>query len=241
MNNADAWSRADIHIHSSHSDGIARIPDIMEYVQNRTDLRVIAITDHNTIDGAVFAESLSALYDFDVVVGEEVSAREGHVIGLYLHEAIRPGMSAADTIRAIEEQGGISVIPHPFSAQGVYGPRGRVRFAADAERGAFHACEAYNSLPYLGWANGRAAEMLSGSRRVAVTGGSDAHVLGAIGRGSTLFLGNTAADLRAGIEAVETRACADRGGVPLAFRYMVRYPAIRRQQALNWNLCKVSA
>jgi hypothetical protein len=53
----ETWGKADLHIHSDHSDGLARIPDIMEYVQNRTDLDVIAITDHNTIEGALFATS----------------------------------------------------------------------------------------------------------------------------------------------------------------------------------------
>ena len=56
------WSKADIHIHSDHSDGLAKIPQIMEYVQNHTDLDVIAITDHNTIEGSLFAQSLSELY-----------------------------------------------------------------------------------------------------------------------------------------------------------------------------------
>ena len=46
MSTSNVWSKADIHIHSSHSDGLSSIPEIMEYVQNCTDLKVIAITDH---------------------------------------------------------------------------------------------------------------------------------------------------------------------------------------------------
>ena len=133
-----SWGKADIHIHSDHSDGLASVPQIMDYVQHRTDLGVIAITDHNTIEGALFARELSGLYDFDVVVGEEISSREGHVIGLYLEEDILPGMSASDTIRAIEEQGGIAVIPHPFSVKGVFGPRGKSRVAGAPPARAIH-------------------------------------------------------------------------------------------------------
>jgi len=55
---AEVWGKADLHIHSDHSDGLAKIPEIMEFVQNHTDLNVIAITDHNTIEGALFAKSL---------------------------------------------------------------------------------------------------------------------------------------------------------------------------------------
>ena len=185
----EVWSKADIHIHSDHSDGLAKIPEIMEYVANHTDLKVIAITDHNTLEGSLFAKSLSELYDFEVVVAEEVSSKEGHIIGLFLDEVIPAGMSAADTVRAIEEQNGIAVIAHPFSAQGVFGPTGRDLFSSAVNDWAFHAFEVYNSLPFLVWANSMAAKTLAGGHGVAATGGSDAHVLQAIGKGYTLFKG----------------------------------------------------
>jgi len=232
------WSKADIHIHSDHSDGLAGIPEIMEYVQHRTDLDVIAITDHNTIEGALFAKSLSELYDFEVVVAEEVSSKEGHVIGLFLEESIRAGMSARDTVRAIEEQGGIAVIAHPFSAQGVFGPTGRNLFADAANEWAFHAFEVYNSLPFLVWANSMAAKALSGGQGVAATGGSDAHVLKAIGKGYTLFRGTSAEDLRDSIINLETRAQAERQGLSLAWRYALNLPRLRKMQSLNWERCK---
>ncbi len=235
---SDIWSKADLHIHSDHSDGLAKIPQIMEYVQNETDLSVIAITDHNTIEGSLFAKSLSELYDFEVVVAEEVSSKEGHVIGLYLEEAIPAGMSARDTVRAIEEQGGIAVIAHPFSAQGVFGPTGRNLFAAAANDWAFHAFEVYNSLPFLVWANSMAAKTLAGGQGVAATGGSDAHVLEAVGKGYTLFRGTTSEDLRQSILNLETRAETARAGLSLAWRYAVNFPKIRQMQSWNWERCK---
>ena len=118
----EVWSKADLHIHSNHTDGPGKIPEIMEYVANKTDLKVIAITDHNTLEGALFAKYLSDLYGIEVVVAEEVSSKEGHILGLFLTEEIPPGMSAADTI-GINEQDGVAIIPHPFRAQGVFGPR----------------------------------------------------------------------------------------------------------------------
>ena len=232
------WGKADIHIHSDHSDGLASVPQIMDYVQHRTDLDVIAITDHNTIEGALFARELSELYDFDVVVGEEISSREGHVIGLYLEEDILPGMSVGDTISAIEEQGGIAVIPHPFSVKGVFGPRGRGRFAAAAAEGAFHALEVYNSLPFLVWANRVAATTLAGGHGIAATGGSDAHVLEAVGKGYTAFRGTDGEDLRTSILKFETRAEATGQGVSMAWRYARKYREIRRMHSLNWERCE---
>lgn len=232
------WSKADIHIHSNHSDGLASIPEIMEYVQHQTDLRVIAITDHNTLEGARFARSLSELYDFEVVIGEEISSKQGHILGLFLEEEVRAGMSAADTVRAIEEQGGIAVIAHPFSAKGVFGPTGRNLFAAAANDWAFHAFEVYNSLPFLVWANSMAAKTLAGGRGVAATGGSDAHVLEAVGKGYTLFRGASAEELRSSILNLETRAAASRQGLSLVWRYAVNFMSIRRMQSVNWERCK---
>ena len=232
------WGKADIHIHSDRSDGLASVPQIMDYVQHRTDLDVIAITDHNTIEGALFARELSSLYDFEVVVGEEVSSREGHVLGLYIEEDILPGMSAADTIQAIEEQGGIAVIPHPFSVKGVFGPRGRGLFAEAAAEGAFHALEVYNSLPFLVWANRMAANTLAGGHGIAATGGSDAHVLEAVGKGYTVFRGTDAEDLRTSILNFDTRAEASGQGVSMAWRYARKFRQIRRMHSLNWERCE---
>ena len=231
------WSKADLHIHSSHSDGTASIPDIMEYVQNRTDLRVIAITDHNTIEGSLLAKSLEADYDFEVIVGEEVSSKSGHIIGLFLEETIPAGLSVTETLARIAEQDGVAVIPHPFSNQGIFGPFGASAFGAALNDLAFHALEVYNSIPYLGYANRLAARMFAGGQGIAATGGSDAHVLRGIGTGYTVFKGHSAADLRESIDRFETHAESGQAGLSLAFRYAFKIPHIRRQRAWNHEVC----
>ena len=235
---SEIWSRADIHIHSRHSDGLASIPEILNYVEAETDLKVIAITDHNTIEGAILAKSMEQEYGFEVIVGEEVSSRSGHIIGLFLEKPIRQDMSVTDTLAAIDDQGGIAVIPHPFSSRGVFGPFGRNAFGAAIGELAFHALEVYNSIPYLGWANRVASEMFAGGQGIAATGGSDAHVLKGIGTGCTVFRGTTAEDLRASVRRLETRAESNAGGLSMALRYAIRIPQIRRQQAWNWERCK---
>lgn len=235
---SEIWSRADLHIHSNHSDGVAKIPEILEHVAKNTDLKVIAITDHNTMEGALFAKELEDIYGVEVIVGEEVASTEGHIIGLWLTEEIPPGLTPLETIARIRAQGGIVVIPHPFSKRGVFGPFGRKSFLSSITELAFHAVEVYNSVPYLGWANRVAAKMFTGGQGIAAVGGSDAHMLQGIGRGYTLFRGTTAGDLRASIEALETRAEAAPGGISLALRYLVRIPQIRRRGAWNWERCR---
>lgn len=231
------WSTADLHIHSDHSDGLASIPEIMDYVQDETDLRVIAITDHNTIEGALFAQSLSELYDFEVIVGEEVSSKSGHILGLFLQEAVPAGLTADETVARIQEQGGIAVIAHPF-ANKAFGPFGLNSVGSAIDRIAFQALEVYNSSPYLILANRMAAKFFAGGQGIAATGGSDAHVLRAVGTGRTRFRGTNAEDLRSSIERLETSAVSAPGGLSLALRYIVRYPQIRRMQSWNWERCK---
>lgn len=234
----EGWSTADVHIHSDHSDGLASIADIMEYTATRTDLRVIAITDHNTIEGALFAKSLEDMYPgLEVVVGEEVTSKWGHILGLFLTEEVPPGLSAQDTIEAIQAQGGIAVIAHPF-ANRAFGPFGLRSLGKRIGDVAFSAMEVYNSSPYLIYANRLAAQAFAGGQGIAATGGSDAHILKAIGKGRTVFRGETAADLRRSIEELETYAVANRGGMSIAVRYALRYPQIRRRQALNRERCK---
>lgn len=230
--------KADLHMHSNHSDGLGSIPQIMEYVQDHTDLDVIAITDHNTIEGAIFARSLAELYDFEVIVGEEISTRSGHVIGLFLQENIPAGMSARDTIAAIAEQDGITVLPHPFSAQGVFGPNGIGQFDLAVTEWGVHAFEVFNSLPFLGWANGQAVKKLEAGQRAAATGGSDAHLIQAIGKCYTTFDGTSAEELRTAIENSATEAEHSGHLIQLSLRYMAKYHRIRHMQSWNWERCK---
>ena len=49
----DRPGRADLHIHTVASDGIADIVSIVEAVSVRGELDVIAITDHERIDAAL--------------------------------------------------------------------------------------------------------------------------------------------------------------------------------------------
>src|SRR5215218_11522871 len=109
------WSKADIHVHSTHSDGHAAVEEVLEHAVRRTDLQVIAITDHNTIEGALEARSLAEEYGIEVVVGEEVSTADGELLALFIERRLAPGRPAAETIAAVHEQGGLCVAAHPYA------------------------------------------------------------------------------------------------------------------------------
>src|SRR5881392_4120356 len=84
--------RADLHMHSTYSDGLATIEQILHQVQHHMHLDVIAITDHDVIEGALRARDLWARgrYRFDFVVGEEVSTNEVHMLALFIQKRIQP-------------------------------------------------------------------------------------------------------------------------------------------------------
>lgn len=75
-------------------------------------LNLIAITDHDTM-----AQAWGDYAGITVVRGEEITTRwpaQTHVLGWFLREPVRSGMSIEDTVAAIHDQGGLAVIPHPF-------------------------------------------------------------------------------------------------------------------------------
>ena len=117
--------RADLHIHTVASDGTAGVATILDHVVARGDLDVIAITDHERIDAAVAARTIAADRGLpvEVVVGEEVTTRGGHLLALFVETRIPPYRSLRDTIAAVHDAGGLAIpahplVPYPLCAQG---------------------------------------------------------------------------------------------------------------------------
>ncbi|MFL5804659.1 MAG: PHP domain-containing protein [Roseiflexaceae bacterium] len=191
------WSKADLHIHTTYSDGTTSVRELLEYVVTRTDLRVIAITDHNTIAGALEARRLAASYGIEVIVGEEVSTAEGHLLALFIEEELPPRRSAAETIAAVHAQNGLCIAAHPYDwCMPSLGRAGlRERSAGPGCEWPLDAIESFNASVWLPRFNAAAAA--AGERLgLPLIGGSDAHHLATVGLGYTLFPGHTAADLR---------------------------------------------
>ena len=104
------YGRADLHVHTLWSDGAQRPEEVVAVASERVD--VVAITDHDEIRGALRAREWAREHPelgVDVVVGEEISTLNGHLLGLFLEECIPPGLSALDTIGEIHAQGGLAV------------------------------------------------------------------------------------------------------------------------------------
>jgi predicted metal-dependent phosphoesterase TrpH len=103
----------DLHCHTRGSFDCLSAPKDVVRAASARGLTHLAITDHDRIDVALEAREL-APQGLMIIVGEEVRTRDGDLICVFLERAIPPGMSAAETIAAAREQGGLVGIPHPF-------------------------------------------------------------------------------------------------------------------------------
>ena len=167
---------ADFHVHSHHSkDCVMLVADILERARE-VGLDVIAITDHDSAAGGLEAREIADRYGVRVIVGEEVKTAEGEVIGLFLERTIPGGMTFADTVAAIKDQGGIVYVPHPFDRLHTI-PSPQILRANVA---AIDVVEVFNSrLAFPGF--NELAERFAQRYRIPAAAGSDSHVLPGIG------------------------------------------------------------
>lgn len=107
---------ADPHCHTTASDGMVS-PAELVLAARAAGLDLIAITDHDTMRNAREVCERGAEAGLAVVMGMELTTRwpaQTHVLGWFLGEPVRSGMSLEDTVDAIHAQDGLAVIPHPF-------------------------------------------------------------------------------------------------------------------------------
>jgi predicted metal-dependent phosphoesterase TrpH len=96
------------------SDGTAGVAQVLARAEELR-LDVIAITDHDRIDAAKAAQAMAIKNKLrvQVIVGEEISTLQGHVLGLFLEERVRPLRSLRRTIAEILI-GEIKTVDHLF-------------------------------------------------------------------------------------------------------------------------------
>ncbi|MCC6804511.1 MAG: hypothetical protein IT319_16625, partial [Anaerolineae bacterium] len=71
----------------------------------------IAITDHNTAQGALAMQKVAPEL---VIVGEEIMTDRGEILGYFMQESIPAGLTPDETIRRLREQGAVISVSHPF-------------------------------------------------------------------------------------------------------------------------------
>ncbi len=168
--------KVDLHVHTRYSgDCLTRLPALIAACR-RKGLSKIAITDHNTIAGALAARELAP--DL-IIVGQEIDTTQGELIAYFLREGVPKDLTPQEAITCLREQEAVISVPHPFES---------LRSSALA-RGALleiidqvDALEVFNARCLLQRDNRQAREWADLYGKLA-TAGSDAHTLWELGRG----------------------------------------------------------
>ncbi len=171
---------ADLHAHTRYSFDSVVEPREAVRVARRKGLTALAITDHDSLSGALEAESYARGTGLQIIVGEEIATDAGDLVGLFLESEVARG-TVDSVVAEIRRQGGIVSLPHPY--RGHKSPETLVPLV-DVVEGFNARTSPQNN------AAGQALARAHGKPSIAV---SDAHFLREIGNSRVT---NSSSDLR---------------------------------------------
>jgi predicted metal-dependent phosphoesterase TrpH len=184
--------RLDLHNHTTYSlDGLMTPAELLAAAKAH-GIDYLAVTDHNTVDGALQA---LALAERDpslprVIPGIEVSTEDGEVIGLFVREGVPTGLPVGEAIARIHELGGLVYLPHPYDKfrRGAISKQLRAWAAGSSD-----LVEVVNGRSLSRFAGDKARRL---ARRVGKPGGagSDAHRPAEVGQAYVVVSGRPTRD-----------------------------------------------
>lgn len=140
---SEGYTLTDMHLHTRHSDGLTKIPDLLKYAKKMQIS--IAITDHNEISGVLKAYELlkeqpkSAREDLIIIPGTELETKEGPHLLMYfyttgdlesyfedfkkerrkLSRTMTKNLPVIDCLTLAENYDCLRVAAHPFGYYGI--------------------------------------------------------------------------------------------------------------------------
>ena len=208
------WSAADLQVHTRASDGMDGAERVLEAAVV-AGLDCIAITEHDDVTGAQRAREIALARELplEVIVGSEVTSRQGHILALWIEEPIAAFRSAAATVEAIWRAGGAASIAHPAAIMPPSLGLDEIdRLTQDLaasradDPSLVLAIELANPSLLARRRVGRVRRRNAEHWRLPETGGSDAHFAAHVGAAVTRYAGTGGAALRVALERGETRA-----------------------------------
>lgn len=173
------WS-VELHTHTRWSkDCIVTAETIIRLCDQRGIDR-IAITDHNTAEGALEVQRLAPER---VIVGEEIMTTQGELLGYFMKETIPAGLTPDETLKRLRDQGAVISVSHPFDRlrKGAWHEADLLRIIDRVD-----AIEVFNARCMFAEDNVKAAAFAERHHLVG-TVGSDAHSRAEYGRATMIM------------------------------------------------------
>lgn len=209
--------KLDLHVHTIFSpDALITPKDLIFYAKKR-GLDGVAITDHDSLDGAL---KIAKETDFLIVPGVEISSLDGHIIGLDVNELVPPRLSVDETLDRIYEAGGLAIACHPVtffkeSLKRRISPR-------------FDAIEVINASAFPFNYSVRRSEEIASRLGIARVAGSDAHYGPEIGYAYTLV--DAESEIDGIVMAIRKGLCSPHGkAIPLTMRLKKELLILKRK------------
>lgn len=179
--------KIDLHVHTCYSyDSNVSLKSLIMEVKRKC-LDGVAITDHDTVDGALktcrIISEMGLKHQLIVIPGIEVSTGKGHILGLNVTEPIPMGLGVEETVNRIHELGGIAIAAHPqsyFFKDGIGLSPKILSFGLDG-------IEVMNSALFPFKPLVQACKNFAEKYNLPQTAGSDSHIVETIGLTYTLI------------------------------------------------------
>lgn len=174
-----------MHVHTYYSkDSLISPDEIINYL-TKCGLDGVAITDHDTIAGALKLTRMNKGENCGrpiIIPGVEVSTKSGHILGINVLEPIPKGLSVEETVERIHEAGGVAIAAHPqvFFKDGIGLSPKILKFGLDA-------IEVINSSLFPFRPLTKMCRRFAEYYNMSQTAGSDAHTIETMGLSYTII------------------------------------------------------
>jgi len=160
--------QVELHSHTNWSKDCVVDGDTIIRLCERRGIDRIAITDHNTADGALAMQKTAP--DL-IIVGEEIMTDRGEILGYFMQESIPAGLTPDETIRRLRDQGAVISVSHPFDRlrKGAWHEEDLLKIIDKVD-----AIEVFNSRCMFAEDNAKAIRFAE-KHNLTGTVGSDAH------------------------------------------------------------------
>jgi hypothetical protein len=105
--------KVELHCHTCYSKDSLMTPAKLLATARRKRIHRLAVTDHNTIAGALEAQSLDPAR---FIVGLEVMTTQGELLAYFVKHNVPAGLSPEETIQQLRSQGAVIGVSHPYDS-----------------------------------------------------------------------------------------------------------------------------